>query len=82
MKTNISWTIKLPEGIKRETRVHVSRTLKWQFKRSDEERWDYDSEPTAEDWDMLEDILTRRANRGKAPQALISVQKLRAKAGI
>jgi len=83
MNNHISWTIKLPEGGKRETRVHVSALkLKWQFKRTDEERWDYDSAPTAEDWDALEDILKRRAGRGRSTDMLPAVRKLRGKAGI
>ncbi|MBL7114675.1 MAG: hypothetical protein ISS35_02825 [Kiritimatiellae bacterium] len=82
MHNNISWTIKLENRIKRETRVHVSKHgLKWQFKRSDEEAWDYDSDPTKEDWDMLEDILKRRAGRGRGGNALESVRKMRTKAG-
>ena len=82
MHTLISWTIKLPdEGVKRETRVHVAqRHLKWQFKRSDQESWDYDSEPTEEDWDRLEDVLRRRAGRGTSVHLLASIQALRAKA--
>lgn len=82
MHNRISWTIRLPdEGVKRETRVQVSqRALKWQFKRSDEERWDYDSPPTAEDWDMLEDVLRRRAGRGNSVKMLDAVKTMRAKA--
>ncbi len=82
MHTLISWTIKLPdEGVKRETRVHVSqRQLKWQFKRSDQEKWDYDSPPLAEDWDMLEDILKRRGGRGNSINMLNAVKTLRIKA--
>lgn len=82
MNNHISWTIKLPDGVKRETRVHVSlRALKWQFKRSDQERWDYESAPTEADWDMLENILARRAGRGRAPKVLPAVRKMRAQAG-
>jgi hypothetical protein len=83
MHNRISWTIKLPdEGVKRETRVQVSqRALKWQFKRSDEEQWDYDSPPTAEDWDRLEDVLRRRAGRGNAVNLLDAIKAMRAKAG-
>ncbi len=82
MHNNISWTIKLEDRIKRETRVYVSkRGLKWQFKRSDEETWDYDSAPTKEDWDMLEDILKRRAGRGHGGNAVESIRKMRAEAG-
>ncbi len=80
MKNNISWTEKTDDGVKRETRVHVSRrNLKWQFKRADEDRWDYDSTPLEADWDMLEDILKRRAGRGRAVDLLDSIQQLRGK---
>jgi hypothetical protein len=83
MHTLISWTVKLPDdGVKRETRVHVSqRNLKWQFKRTDEEAWDYDSPPEPEDWDMLEDVLRRRAGRGNSVNMLEAVKALRVKAG-
>ena len=83
MHNLISWTIKLPdEGVKRETRVNVSqRALKWQFKRTDEEKWDYGSPPEPADWDMLEDVLRRRAGRGNAVNMLAAVQAMRAKAG-
>jgi hypothetical protein len=78
----ISWTEKLPaEGVKRETRVHVShRHLKWQFKRTDQEKWDYDSSPTPADWDRLEDVLSRRAGRGISMDLLAAVRALRTKA--
>ncbi len=82
VKQKISWTTKLDGGVKREVRVATSRrALKWQFKRSDEEQWDYDSPPTPEDWDMLEDILRRRAGRGRTVELIDVVRKIRAKAG-
>ena len=82
MKKSVSWTIKLHDGIKRETRVQVhAQHSKWQFKRSDEDAWDYDTPPTPEDWDRLEDILRRRAGRGRAVNLLADVQKQRAKSG-
>lgn len=78
MHNQISWKEKLEDGIKREVRVHVShQKLKWQFKRSDMERWDYDSAPLASDWNQLEDILGRRAQRGRSPGLLEAVQKMR-----
>ncbi len=82
MHTLISWTVKLPEGgVKRETRVHVSqRHLKWQFKRSDQEAWDYGSDPETGDWDRLEDVLRRRAGRGTSINLVAAVQALRKKA--
>lgn len=83
MHNLISWTEKLADGVKREVRVHVSRQkLKWQFKRSDAEAWDYDSAALPEDWDRLIDILRRRAGRGKAPDVLVAVEQKRAKAGM
>ena len=83
MHNRISWTIRLPdEGVKRETRVQVSqRALKWQFKRWGEEKWGYESPPTAEDWDRLEDVLRRRANRGNSVKLLDAVKAMRAKVG-
>lgn len=82
MKKMISWTVKTDDGVKRETRVNVSRrSIKWQFKRADESRWDYDSDPLDSDWNMLEDVLRRRAGRGRAVDLLASVQKLRAGGG-
>ncbi len=64
--------------MKREIRVELShRSIKWQFKRKDEERWDYDTKATAEEWDMLEDILKRRAHRGKGGDIIEAARKLR-----
>jgi len=75
----VSWTERQEDGVKRETRVHIIvNNFKWQFKRADEERWDYDSQPTEADWDTLEDILRRRAGRGRAVKQLLAVQKKRA----
>lgn len=73
----------MPGGLRREVRVHVSRQkLKWQFKRSDTEGWDYTSAPLASDWEQLVDILRRRAGRGRAPELVDAVAQMRAKAGI
>lgn len=80
MKRRISWTVKLPDGATREVRATFSRGgVKWQFKASDEERWDYDSAATAADWDTLEDILCRRAKRGRGVERVESVRRLRLK---
>jgi hypothetical protein len=55
MKAHLEWTDKPEPGIKRKVRITFikGRDIKWQFKRSDEERWNYDHAPTAEDWDQL-----------------------------
>ena len=80
MRSDISWTERQADGVKRETRVRISKTaVKWQFKRTDQERWDYDSPPDDADWDMLEDILRRRAHRGRTVAMLDMVRRLRDK---
>ena len=57
VKAHLEWTDKPEPGIKRKVRITFikSRDIKWQFKRSDEERWDYDHFPTLEDWNTLEE---------------------------
>ena len=82
MARQTSWTAREPDGVKREVRVSIhGRRLRWQFKRADEARWRYDDEPRPDDWEALEDILTRRAGRGRVLSALATVRELRAKAG-
>ncbi len=81
MHNRISWTERMPDGVKREVRVQVSqRHLKWQFKRADEEKWDYEHLPEPADWDMLEDILKRRAGRGNSVKMMDAIRTLRTKA--
>lgn len=80
---NISWTLRCEDGVKREVRVEITeKSMKWQFKRKDEERWDYDSLPTAADWDNLEDILKRRIGRGRGVKAIEIVRKFRSIANV
>lgn len=82
MAKQTCWTLREPDGVKREVRVTVNaRNIKWQFKRADEEQWDYDSPPRAEDWDALEEILARRGERGRRVGAVENVQRLRARQG-
>lgn len=83
MKPCISWWTRDDEGIKREVRAYVSRgNIKWQFKRSDQDGWDYDSKPLTEDWDALEEKLVRSAGRGRAMGRLEAVQKIRKDLGV
>ena len=80
MSRKISWTTKLDDGVKREVRITFdARHVKWQFKRSDEELWDYDSPPTEEDWDTLEGILYRRGRRGRQIQLYDRIRSIRQK---
>lgn len=62
----ISWVLKTEDGVKREVRVNLhGRRLKWQFKRADEDAWDYDSEPTESDWEEFFDRMKKRLQRNK-----------------
>ena len=56
VKAHLEWTDKPAPGMKRKVRITFikGRDIKWQVKRSDEERWDYDHTPTIDDWDSLE----------------------------
>jgi len=73
----------MADGGEREVRVAIdTRTLKWQFKRTDEERWDDDGKPTREEWDALEDILVRRSGRGRQLRALALLRRMRTKKGV
>lgn len=68
MKRDIEWTEKPEDGVKRTVRVAFpgGGKIKWQFKRSDEERWDYDSAPSPEDWAVLEEKMDRLYHRRRA----------------
>ena len=80
MKHRVKWTNRCEDGVKREVRVEITRGgLKWQFKRVDEDRWDYDTRPTEEEWDALEEILSRRARRGKGLTMLEAVRANRSR---
>lgn len=83
MKNQVCWTEKLEDGIRREIRVTFSRNgLKWQVKRSDVERWDYDTPPTAADWSELEERVLNRYQRRAVPyKDLEQVRAARARAG-
>lgn len=76
MRRQVRWTERLADGGKLQVRVTVrGETVKWQFKRADEDTWDYDSQPTDAQWDMLEEKVSGRYRRGQValdkPLALI-----------
>ena len=56
MKAHIEWVERVDNNIKRKTRITFigNKQIKWQFKRSDQETWDYDSKPTIKEWEFLE----------------------------
>ena len=83
MKADLEWTEKLEDRVKRKVRItfHGHDQIKWQFKRSDEEFWDYDTPPSREDWETLEEKIDALYNRRRQPyKHLELVQKLKAKA--
>jgi hypothetical protein len=69
VKADIEWVEKLDGGVKRKIRITFlgHGKIKWQFKRSDEDYWDYDTPPTAEDWETLEDKAKALYNRRRTP---------------
>jgi hypothetical protein len=79
MRRQICWDERLEDGTRREIRVAVQgRALKWQFKLSTSDRWDYDSPPTAADWDgLVERMENRYRRRNIAHDDLVLVQRLR-----
>lgn len=83
MKRDIEWVEKLDGGVKRKVRVKFPGhgKVNWQFKRSDEELWDYDTPPTEEDWASLEEKIDALYHRRRAPyKDLQLVQQLRKEA--
>lgn len=84
MKRDIEWIEKLENRVKRKVRVKFPGhgKMTWQFKRSDEELWDYDSPPSAADWDSLEEKMAALYNRRRAPFKDVElVKQLRQEAG-
>lgn len=65
MKADIEWVEKLDGGIKRKIRITFlgKGKMKWQTKRSDEEMWDYDTPPSADEWSTLEEKMEALYNR-------------------
>ena len=68
MKRDIEWIEKREDGIRRKVRVRFpgQGKIKWQFKCSDEEHWDYDTAPSGEDWANLEEKVEALYNRRRA----------------
>ncbi|MDF7808749.1 hypothetical protein P4E94_14975 [Pontiellaceae bacterium B12219] len=80
MKADIEWVEKLENRIKRKIRITFEGQdkLKWQFKRSDEEFWDYDTPPTLDDWETLLDKMDQLYHRRRQPyKNLELVRKLK-----
>lgn len=66
MRRQVCWTEQAEDGVAVDIRVTLhAREVKWQFRRADAERWDYDSEPTAAQWEALVQRLQNRYQRGQ-----------------
>jgi len=84
LKADIEWTEKLENRVKRKVRITFMGhdKIKWQFKRSDEDFWDYDTLPTAADWATLEEKADALYHRRRLPYKRVElVQQLKSKAG-
>jgi len=85
VKADIEWTERLENRVKRTIRITFlgHGKMKWQTKRSDEESWDYDTPPSAEDWDNIQEKVESLYNRRRQPFKHVElVKSLRKKAGI
>lgn len=65
MKRDIEWKEKTEEGGKRIVRVKFPGrgVVKWQFKCTGDEEWDYDTPPSPEDWAALQEKVEAMYNR-------------------
>lgn len=64
MRRPIGWLDKEFPGGRRQVRVEFfADTLRWRFRPDDAEKWE-DGEPTAENWDTLEDKVQELIRRG------------------
>ncbi len=83
MKADLEWVEKLENRVKRTVRITFEGhdKIKWQFKRSDEEFWDYDTPPSADDWEALEEKIDALYHRRRQPYKHVElVKKLRKEA--
>jgi len=83
VKADLEWVEKLENRVKRTVRITFEGhdKIKWQFKRSDEEFWDYDTPPSADDWEALEEKIDALYHRRRQPYKHVElVKKLRKEA--
>jgi hypothetical protein len=83
VKADIEWVEKLENRLKRKIRITFQGQgrIKWQFKRSDEDSWNYDAAPSTTDWDTLEAKVEGLYNRRRIPlRKLELVRRLRKEA--
>ncbi|MCX7009337.1 MAG: hypothetical protein NTY53_19170 [Kiritimatiellaeota bacterium] len=67
MKRELEWIEKLDGGIKRTVRIALQQgKISWQFKRSDQPRWDHVTPPSPNDWTTLETKIDQLYYRRRA----------------
>lgn len=84
MKADIEWVEKLDDGMKRKIRITFlgKGRMKWQTKQSNEDFWDYDTPPSPDDWNHLEEKMEALYNRRRESfKNLELVRKLKKAAG-
>lgn len=77
----IAWTERMEDRVKREVRITFlpGDRLKWQFKRADEDKWDYDTPPSQTDWENLLEKTEGFYNRRRATLKQLEVVRLLAR---
>lgn len=67
MKRNIEWKEKTEDGQRRFVRVSFpgQGKIKWQFKFSTDENWDYDTDASPDDWAELLDRVEKLYQRNR-----------------
>jgi hypothetical protein len=68
LRRRVEWTEKVERGFQLTVRVTFpgKGLVQWRFKRSDEDGPDRERQPTAEDWDALEEKVEGLYNRRRA----------------
>jgi carbonic anhydrase len=78
MRRPIGWIDKNWQDGKREVRASFrGESIKWQFKPAGENEWDYDSEPTEENWLELEKKIENLCQRGHLYQKELALAQAR-----
>ena len=83
LRRKIEWVEKIEKGVKLMVRVTFpgKGQVQWRFKRTDEERPDPERQPSAEDWDALEEKLEGLYNRRRAPFETLELVRRRKSEG-
>jgi hypothetical protein len=80
MNADLEWTDYTTDGIKRKIRITFSgkKSIKWQFKCADESHWNYDRQPTCDEWAALEEKVESLYHRRRIKyEHLELIRKLR-----